>query len=356
MPTFCRHNRFIERCPICSKTLPGHAQQAHPARPRAATGTPRSAGAAAAPRTRARREDVHVRRELRAQDDGYRCALVPGLRATADARRLAGEIAFSAGRLLALAAEPPGLYGEVRELAGADLERATWACFLIAYLSPLQGDDPFAGIRLALAAGPDRGAPTGEQGLGALRALDMEAIPVGPRTCHDPSRGATVLISYLQWAQRGDAAAAPGAPTGSAGAQAQALTGDPGWSAQRRFERVFERLALPGFPRQGRYELLLTLGRLGLYDLRPDALQLGGAGGLSSSDLTTLAAKRVFAIADPLLLERRASALAAAAALPVEALDLALANWSSAERATLGFAAEVCDEGALQRAERALGV
>ncbi len=25
MPTFCRHNRFIERCPICSKTLPGSA-------------------------------------------------------------------------------------------------------------------------------------------------------------------------------------------------------------------------------------------------------------------------------------------------------------------------------------------
>ena len=25
MPTFCRHNRFIERCPICSRTLPGAA-------------------------------------------------------------------------------------------------------------------------------------------------------------------------------------------------------------------------------------------------------------------------------------------------------------------------------------------
>ena len=27
MPTFCRHNRFIERCPICSKTLPGYAAE-----------------------------------------------------------------------------------------------------------------------------------------------------------------------------------------------------------------------------------------------------------------------------------------------------------------------------------------
>ena len=75
---------------------------------------------------------------------------------------------------------------------------------------------------------------------------------------------------------------------------------------------VFERLALPGFARMGRYELLVTLGRLGLYELLPDSLQLAGARGLSAEDLTTLAAKRVFGIGDPLLLERRAAALAQA--------------------------------------------
>ena len=108
---------------------------------------------------------------------------------------------------------------------------------------------------------------------------------------------------------------------------------------QRRFERVFERLALPGFARMGRYELLVTLGRLGLYELRADSLHLAGARGLSSEDLTTLAAKRVFGIGDPLLLERRAHALAEAVAVPIEALDLALANWQAPERGDAGLPA-----------------
>ena len=111
----------------------------------------------------------------------------------------------------------------------------------------------------------------------------------------------------------------------------------PRLDPERRFERLFERLAFPGFGRMGRYDLLVTLGRLGLYELRADSLRLSGVGGLSSSDLTTLAAKRLFAIGDPMLLERRAAALAEAIAVPVEALDLALANWASPPRATLGF-------------------
>ena len=32
MPTFCRHNRFLERCPICSRTLPGAPPKARPSR------------------------------------------------------------------------------------------------------------------------------------------------------------------------------------------------------------------------------------------------------------------------------------------------------------------------------------
>ena len=109
-----------------------------------------------------------MRRELRAEDDGYRSELVPGLRASADASRLAREIAFSGSRLLALAAEPYGLYATISALAAEDLERATWACFLTAYLCPLGSgedddadeEDPFAGIRRALAEGPERGAPS----------------------------------------------------------------------------------------------------------------------------------------------------------------------------------------------------
>ncbi len=342
MPTFCRHNRFIERCPICSKTLPGSAPSAVPA-PRAKASARARSGREGAARRRTGGESVRIRRETRAEDDGYRSELVPGLRASADALRLVQEIAFSSGRLLTLATEPPGLSGEVRTLASEDLESATWACFLIAYLSPLEGEDPFAGIRMALACAP-----------GELPNLD--GIPLGPRTSHDPRRGADTLIAYRQWVARGAGAdaAAQSAPTD--GSQALAFVGDPAWSPQRRFERVFERLAIAGFARMGRYELLVTLGRLGLYELLPDALHLAGARGLSSEDLTTLAAKRVFGIGDPLLLERRAAALAQAISVPIETLDVALANWHSPEPATLGFPRHTSDDGAFERAGDALGL
>jgi len=342
MPTFCRHNRFIERCPICSKTLPGRAPGAA-ASPRAKAPARSRSSAGGSPPRRARGEGVRIRREGRAEDDGYRSELVPGLRASADVLRLIEEIAFSSGRLLALAVEPPGIYEEARTLAREDLERATWMCFLTAYLCPLDGEDPFAGIRRALAAAP-----------GELP--DLAGIPLGPRTSHDAARAAETLDAYRQWVARGGSAAISTQPQPNAGSQAAAFRGDPAWSPARRFERVFERLALPGFARAGRYELLLVLGRLGLYELLPDSLHLAGARGLSTEDLTTLAAKRVFGIGDPLLLERRAAALAQAVSVPIEALDLALGNWHSGERATLGFSSEIQDEGAYERAGDALGL
>jgi hypothetical protein len=364
MPTFCRHNRFVERCPICSKTLPGQSQSASTsARSKRVGGPARASSTGQQTRRRVRGESLRVRREGRAEDDGYRSELVPGLRASADAIRLAEEIAFSSGRLLTLAAEPPGLYGEVRALAAEDLERATWACFLIAYLSPLEGEDPFAGIRVALAATPG-GAPAfarGEAAAGAGSLPDLDGIPLGPRSSHDPTRGADTLIAYGQWVQR---ASGSGSPAGSAsgdgvaagGRQAVAFRGDPTWTPARRFERLFERLALPGFGRMGRYDMLVTLGRLGLYELRPDSLHLAGARGLAADDPTTLAAKRVFGIGDPLLLERRAGALAEAVSVPIEALDLALANWASSRRATLGFPEETGDADAFERSGDALGL
>jgi Alpha-glutamyl/putrescinyl thymine pyrophosphorylase clade 3 len=348
MPTFCRHNRFLERCPICSRTLPGSPQSG---------GSQRSAGARARTsgettrRRGSRGESLRVRRESRAEDDGYRSALLSGLRASTDAHSLAQEIAFSSGRLHVLAEEPPGLYGEARRLAAEDPERATWICFLTAYLSPLEGEDPFAGIRPALAEAPEGPlSPDGEE-LAAGELPDLRELPLGPRSSHERTRGAETLIAYGQWVRR---AGGPGA--GTAGQQAIAFRGDPAWSAQRRFERLFERLALPGFARRARYDLLVTLGRLGVYELRPDSLHLGGARGLSADDPTTLAAKRVFGIGDPLLLERRAAALAEAVAVPVETLDLALANWASPERATMGVPPQTSDSGALERAGDALGL
>jgi hypothetical protein len=264
------------------------------------------------------------------------------VRASADAARLAEELAFSHGRLLVLSGAPgtppaPELYAEAGALAreGA-LEQAAWSCFLTAYLCPLEGADPFAGIRRALASGPEQ-------------LPDLADVPLGPRSSHDPARGTATLEAYracYRQAERGGDGAAAG----------NAFTGDPGWRPARRFERLFERLALPGLTRAARYELLLLIGSLGPFALEPDSLHLGAARGGAGDDATLLAAKRLFAIGDPLLLERRARALAEAMPLPLAALELALANWQAGERASLGFPAEVSDAGALQAAREALGL
>ncbi|HEV7529920.1 MAG TPA: hypothetical protein VGO29_13580 [Solirubrobacteraceae bacterium] len=329
MPTFCRHNRFIERCPICSKTLPGESPGG-----RLAGAAPRRK-AASGPRTSTRRDaGLRVHRQQRAAEDGYSSPLLPGLRASADAARLAEEIAFSSGRLLVLQGErpdvrQPDLYAEVRELVSGDLEQATWACFLIAYLSPLEGPEPFAGIRQAMQV--ERGA-----------LHELSDVSLGPRTSHDPARGAQTLDAYRRWAAQ-------------AGSQALAFSGDASWTAQRRFERLFERIALPGLARAARYELLILLGSLGAYELQADALHLSVRAG-DAQDPATLAAKRVFAIGDPLLLDRRAGALAEAIGVPIGSLELALANWGTGERASLGFTADASDDDALQRARSALAL
>jgi hypothetical protein len=343
MQTFCRHNRFIQRCPICRETVPGFA----PERPRTPGG--RSSATQGGSREKARgaststsrsslgrrAPDVRVSREQRSEDDGYRCELVPGLHSSEDARRFVREIGFASGRLLTLTAAPPGLYAEARDCE--DVEQATWMCFLAAYLSPLQGAQSFVGIRQALLSSWASGTVS-----------ELEDVPLGPRTSHDPARGSETLVAYRRFAEH-------------AGSQERAFTGEPEWTPQRRFERVFERLALPGFGRTGRYDLLITLGRLGLYELRADSLHLGVRPGMRSArsgeDPTLAAAKRVFGIGDPIHIERRALLLAQELSVPVEALDLALWNWGlplEQERATLGFAPETNDVHAVERASAAL--
>ena len=323
MPTFCRHNRFIERCPICSKTLPGNepASGAGPRRARGGEGTGTKAAAGTARRPHG--GGLRVRREGgREADDGYRSELVPGLRASADAERLAVEIAFASARLAGLATDPPGAYAQAFEAAaGGDLERASWLCFLLAYLTPAEDSEPFAAVEAALAAVPAPGADAG-----ALEGL-LEDAPLGPRSSYRRGEAERTLGAYAQWVAR----------SGGEGGQQAAFTGDEGWDAQRRFGRIFERLTLHGMTRAGRYELLLTLGRLGLYELAADGLHLASPRTAGGEDETTLAAKRVFGIGDPLLLDRRAATLAAEASAPIEALDLALFNWGAQERATMGF-------------------
>jgi hypothetical protein len=149
----------------------------------------------------------------------------------------------------------------------------------------------------------------------------VEAVATGPRTAHDPGRGSRTLDAYRAWASR-------------AGSQARAYGGEPEWTPERRFARAFERLALPGLHRDARFDLLVTLGLLGVSELRAGTLALGG------SDEVTLAAKRAFGIGDVMLLERRAEQLAEACAVPVAALDLGLYNWGRQQaegRATLGL-------------------
>lgn len=269
-----------------------------------------------------------MRKVARAQDDGFRSSLVPGVRSSADAERLAEELAHAVRRLETLATAPPALYAEVG--SEPDREEATWLAFLIAYLGPLDDEDPFAGIRAARTSWASGELP------------DLADVPLGPRTAHEPRRGTATLEAYRAWVQR-------------AGSQEAAFTGESAWNGERRFARVFERLAMQGFHRDARFDLLVTLGQLGLYDLRAGALQFDGRGATTAED-TTVAAKRVFGIGDSLLLERRAADLAAAAEIPLAALDVGLWNWSRPRRAALGTPAGEPDADAYTGVAAALGL
>ncbi len=329
MPSFCRHNRLIQNCPICSR------EQEIELRPVVSSSAPRTGQ----PRTRSSsstrsrgssaqsglRGGVTVRRLARGADDGYSSPLAPGLRSSADAERLAEELAFAAGRLARLEQDPPGLYADIAD-EREDIDDRTWLAFLIAYLGPTQDEDPFAAIRHVATPWTEAQPPR------------LEGIELGPRTAHDPARGPRTIEAYRSWVAR-------------AGSQSAAFTGDAGWTPERRFSRIFERLALPGFHRGARFDLLVTLGRLGVYELRAGALELKGANNV------TVAAKRALGIGDPLLLERRAADLARACELPLEALDLGLSNWERGQRATLGLAPDTePDPDALQATRAALGL
>jgi hypothetical protein len=250
---------------------------------------------------------------------------VPGVKSSSDAERLADELAFAARRLQVLSTHPPGLYADVGN-PDADIEERTWLAFQLTYLCPLDGQDPFASIdevRTSWASGADP---------------ELADVRTGPRTAHDPKRGTRTLDAYRAWAAR-------------AGSQASAITGEAGWSPERRFARAFERLALQGFHRDARFDLLVTLGQLGAYEMSAATLELGG------ENEATLAAKRIFGIGDRMLLERRAAELANAVGLPIEALDVALYNWGRGARATLGMGDQgEPDPDALQSVRAALGV
>src|SRR5215212_8315720 len=209
MPLFCRHNRLTANCPICSRELEAERRASAPARP-ARTRSARTG-------TQGRRSGAGVvtRRYARAADDGYRNPLVPGLRATADAERLAAALAWADARL-----EFPGPHPAVAEEPVQD--EAFWLAFLLALVPPGAHE-----LHEAIVA--SRPSWSGAQA--------PEIPGADPRT----------IPAYRAWAER-------------AGSQAEAFLGEPAWSPERRFGRAFERLALPGLTRTSRYELLLTLG------------------------------------------------------------------------------------------------
>jgi hypothetical protein len=308
MPTFCRHNHLVQNCGICARELnvegrplvtPGGRPEP---RPRSASSAPGS-GTKRAPTPR--KSGMTVRRLAREVADDFRSARVPGLKSGADAARLAEELAFAATRLAVLAADPPGLYAEVADPTG-DVEERIWLAFEIAWLSPLDGDDPFAGVAAARRSWASGEVPA------------FEGAQAGPRA-GDPARSARTVDAYRAWTSR-------------AGSQAVGFAGDASWTAERRFDRVFERLgSLAAMDRGPRYDLLVTLGRLGVYELQAGSLHVGG------NDPVTVAAKRILGIGDTLLLQRRAADLAEACALPVEALDLGFFNWEQGTRTTGGL-------------------
>jgi hypothetical protein len=325
VPSFCRHNRLVENCPICSKSASRVASS--PARS-VARREPRAPGdrPARAPK-RSTTGGMTVRRMARAVDDGYEQDVVPGLRSSEDAARLADELAFSSARLRELADSPPGLYAEVAQ--HPDREEGAWLAFLIAFLSPLEGvEDPFAGIEAVRTTWASGELP------------DLEGAQFGPRAAYDPKRGTAALVAYRAWAERG-------------GGQIAALFGEESWTLQHRYDRAFERLALPGFGRPNRMELLILVHRLGLVELDPWTLHLGAA---AATDPVALAAKRILGIGDPVLLQRRQRELASETGVPVEAVDLAFYNWASPDARVTAGATVTGDDAERARIAGSLGL
>ncbi|MGC9220066.1 MAG: hypothetical protein ACP5H2_01775 [Solirubrobacteraceae bacterium] len=241
-----------------------------------------------------------VRHLARGVEDGFSSRLVPGLRSSQDAERLVQEIAYGAGRLRVME----------RFAAGDAVDGAP---------------DQWRGIA-------EPGDPEARSGIAVIYVLE------GPRGLSDVSARDRALAGFDAWKRR-------------LGSYEAAFRGESSWTAERRHERIFERLSFGGLGRDTRFELLTILGRLGVFDLIAGKLFLIG------ENEPTWAAKRALGIGDPLLLERRAAALADACGVPLESLDLALRNWGASSRLVRDLAPEtVVDPTVLERSMAALGL
>jgi hypothetical protein len=114
---FCRHNRLEQNCTICQR------EKSPP--PKARTAAPRRAGGSATRASSPRSSGRLVTRKIaRATEDGFRNEVIPGVKATADAERLADALAVAAARL-----DFPGPYPALAELKD---EAAVELAFLLA--------------------------------------------------------------------------------------------------------------------------------------------------------------------------------------------------------------------------------
>jgi hypothetical protein len=149
----------------------------------------------------------------------------------------------------------------------------------------------------------------------------LAGAALGPRAAGDEARATRTVEAYRAWATR-------------LGSQAAGFQGEPSWTSERRFDRVFERLgSLAAMNRDPRYDLLVTLGRLGVYELSAGRLHFGGP------DRVTLAAKRILGIGDPM------------------ALDLGFFNWEVRSRYGAGVdPLPEPDPETLSAAQSALGL
>ena len=121
-----------------------------------------------------------------------------------------------------MAPSPPGLYAEMA--SQTDLEEAAWLAFLIAYLSPIEGEDRRS-----------RGSRPGADELGGGELPGLDGVPTGPRVGPRQGRGADERTCAYR--ALGRAIRRP---------QAAAFSGETHLDGARRFERPFERLSLPG--------------------------------------------------------------------------------------------------------------
>ena len=95
MGLVCRHNRLEQNCSICQR------EKAPPPRQRTTTAGRTSSGTPAARRhgSGQRAGRLVTRKLARASEDGYRNTAIPGIKATADAERLADALAIATARL-----------------------------------------------------------------------------------------------------------------------------------------------------------------------------------------------------------------------------------------------------------------